>query len=151
MRTVTLIVFGAALLANATLANAQNGAWYNPYVKGVKAVENARYAEAVALLERAVAADPRAARNKYIEGVFRTDYIPYFYLAIAYSKLGRLDKAAANATKAAEVVPPDIVGRLTELRRELNTSATVDAVPAAATAPGPAISSAARAASPRTT
>jgi uncharacterized protein YggE len=115
-------VIGAAMLACAGLADAQNNAWYNPYVKGVKAVESARYAEAVTLLERAVAEDPRAARNKYIEGVFRTDYVPYFYLALAYTKLGNLDKATANAAKAETVVPPQLVTRFSDLRRELDAT-----------------------------
>jgi len=134
MRTVTMSVIGAVMLACAGVASAQSNAWYNPYVKGVKAVESARYAEAVTLLERAVAADPRAARNKYIEGVFRTDYVPYFYLAVAYTRLGNLDKATANATKAEAVVPPQLVARLSDLRRELSGTR----VPAATVAEAPA-------------
>jgi len=133
-------------------ARAQNSAWYNPYVKGVRAVESARYAEAVTLLERAVAKDPRAARNKYIEGVFRTDYVPYFYLAIAYTRLGQIEKAAANATKAAVVLPPDLAARFSELRRELDAKpATLAAAPPAAPMPkaAPAPSSA-RVTPPRT-
>src|SRR5438477_8453585 len=119
MRTLRISVIGAAMLACTAAAEAQNNAWYNPYVNGVRAVESARYAEAVRLLERAVAEDPRAARSKYIEGVFRTDYVPYFYLALAYSKLGNLDKATANAAKAETVLPPQLVTRFSDLRREL--------------------------------
>src|SRR5438128_28239 len=119
MRTQRISVIGDAMMACAGLANAQSNAWYNPYVKGVKAVESARYAEAVTLLERAVAEDPRAARSKYIEGVFRTDYVPYFYLALAYTKLGDFDKATANAAKAETVLPPQLVTRFSDLRREL--------------------------------
>jgi uncharacterized protein len=136
MRTLRISVAGLALLTMAGAARAQNNAWYNPYVKGVRAVESARYAEGVTLLERAVAEDPRAARNKYIEGVFRTDYVPYFYLAIAYTRLGQFDRAAANATKAAVVVPPDLAARFSDLRRELDAKpATVAA--ARRTAPTP--------------
>src|SRR5438093_784919 len=131
MRTLRMSVIGAAVLACAGLAEAQNNAWYNPYVKGVRAVESARYAEAVTLLERAVAEDPRAARNKYIEGVFRTDYVPYFYLALAYTKLGNLDKATANAAKAETLVPPQLVTRFSDLRRELGATPA----PVAAAAP----------------
>src|SRR5262245_61700239 len=129
MRSLGISVIGAALLASAGLAEAQSNAWYNPYVKGVKAVESARYAEAVTLLERAVAEDPRAARNKYIEGVFRTDYVPYLYLAIAYSRLGNVDKATSNVVKAESTVPPQLMIQFSDLRREL---AVAPAPPAAA-------------------
>jgi uncharacterized protein len=122
MRTLRMSVIAAAMLACAGLADAQSNAWYNPYVKGVKAVESARYAEAVTLLERAVAEDPRAARSKYIEGVFRTDYVPYFYLALAYTKLGDFDQATANAAKAEAVVPPQLLTRFSDLRRELGAA-----------------------------
>src|SRR5439155_25212066 len=133
MRTLRISVIGAAMLACTAAAEAQNNAWYNPYVKGVRAVESARYAEAVTLLERAVAEDPRAARCKYIEGVFRTDYVPYFYLALAYTKLGDLNKAAANATKAEAVVPPQLLTRFFDLRRELDATPP----PLASAAPSP--------------
>src|SRR5262245_26402419 len=122
MRILRISVIGAAVLACAGVSAAQNNAWYNPYVKGVKAVESSRYAEAVTLLERAVAEDPRAARNKYIEGVFRTDYVPYLYLAIAYTKLGNLDKAIVNVAKAEAVVPPQLVTRFSDLQRELDAT-----------------------------
>src|SRR5262249_46037361 len=119
MRTLTNSVIGAAMLACAGISEAQGNAWYNPYIRGVKAVESARYAEAVALLERAVAEDPRAARNKYIEGVFRTDYVPYFYLALAYTRLGNVDKATSNVVKAESTVPPQLMIQFSDLRREL--------------------------------
>jgi uncharacterized protein YggE len=142
MRTLKISVIGLALLAGAGAAGAQSNAWYNPYIKGVRAVESARYAEGATLLERAVAEDPRAARNKYIEGVFRTDYVPYFYLAIAYTRLGQFDKATANAAKAAIVLPPDLAPRFADLRRELEAEpaalAAAGSTPPAAPTPKPA-------------
>jgi hypothetical protein len=79
---------------------AQNSRWADPYRNGVKAFEAGKYGEAVPLLERAVAADPKAGPNKVIEGVFRTDYFPYYYLALAYAELQQWDKAAQNLDKA---------------------------------------------------
>jgi len=149
MRTLRISAIVLVLLAGAAEARAQSNAWYNPYVNGVRAVESARYSEAVTLLERAVAEDPRAARNKYIEGVFRTDYVPYFYLALAYMRLGQIDKAAANATRAAVVVPPDLAARFSQLRREIDAKpATLDA---AATQPPAAKAAAPSSASTTTT
>src|SRR5262249_20535289 len=151
MRTLTNSVIGAAMLACAGISEAQGNAWYNPYIRGVKAVESARYAEAVALLERAVAEDPRAARNKYIEGVFRTDYVPYFYLALAYTRLGNFDRAAANAAKAEAVVPPQLATRFSDLRSELSGKPTTLAAASPATPPAAASKPAARVDVPRTT
>jgi len=94
------ILFLALVVAGAASASAQSNKWADPYQKGVKAFEGGRYAEAVPLLERAVAADPKAGPNKLIEGVFRTDYFPYYYLALAYIELQQWDKAAQNLDRA---------------------------------------------------
>src|SRR5262249_8291169 len=79
---------------------AQSNRWFDPYDRGRKAFEAGKYADAVPLLERAVAAEPKAAANKIIEGVFRTDYFPYYYLALAYVELQQWDKASQNLDKA---------------------------------------------------
>jgi len=98
---ITAIVAALALaLALGASAYAQNSKWADPYQKGVRAFESGKYAEAVAQLERAVAADPKAGPNKIIEGVFRTDYFPYYYLALAYVELQQFDKAQQNLDKA---------------------------------------------------
>jgi len=98
---ITAIVAALALaLALGASAYAQNSRWADPYQKGVRAFESGKYAEAVAQLERAVAADPKAGPNKIIEGVFRTDYFPYYYLALAYVELQQFDKAQQNLDKA---------------------------------------------------
>src|SRR5262249_53760722 len=91
-----------ALVAAATcvVVSAQSNRWFDPYDRGRKAFEAGKYADAVPLLERAVAAEPKAAANKIIEGVFRTDYFPYYYLALAYVELQQWDKASQNLDKA---------------------------------------------------
>src|SRR3954468_8685803 len=121
MHALKLSAMVAMILGAAASVGAQTNGWYTPYVKGLKAFDAARYEEAVRLLERAVVEDPRAARNKYIEGVFRTDYLPYYYLAIAYSKLGAIDKAQATLAKAHGVVPPALVPQLRDLQRSVAT------------------------------
>jgi hypothetical protein len=100
MKIRTIVAALGLALALSASAYAQNSKWADPYQKGVKAFESGNYAEAVAQLERAVAADPKAGPNKIIEGVFRTDYFPYYYLALAYVELQQFDKAQQNLDKA---------------------------------------------------
>jgi tetratricopeptide (TPR) repeat protein len=89
----------ALAVASSTAAYAQSR-WADPYRNGVKAFEAGRCAEAIPLFDRAVAADPKAEANKRIEGVFRSDYFPYYYLALCYVELQQWDKAAQNLDKA---------------------------------------------------
>ena len=93
-------VVGALLLTVSASAYAQNSRWADPYRNGVKAFEAGKYAEAVPLLERAVTADPKAGPQKYVEGVFRLDYFPYYYLALCYVEMQQWDKASQNLDKA---------------------------------------------------
>jgi hypothetical protein len=99
-RAVLRAAVATAVVATCVAVYAQSNRWYDPYDKGRKAFEAGKYSEAVPLLERAVAADPKAAPNKIIEGVFRTDYFPYYYLALAYAELQQWDKASQNLDKA---------------------------------------------------
>jgi hypothetical protein len=96
----TIVATLAWALALGGPASAQSSRWADPYQKGLKAFESGKYAEAVAQLERAVAADPKAEPKKVIEGVFRLDYFPYYYLALAYVELRQFDKAQQNLEKA---------------------------------------------------
>ena len=107
MRSLRISVVAAALVACAAWSHAQANAWYNPCVKGVKAVESARCGDAVPLLERAVPEDP------------------HFHLAIAYARLGNVDRVA-NALNAAAVVPPEVAPRLSDLRSELEEKTAPD-------------------------
>jgi len=84
----------------ATAVLAQGAKWNEPYESALKAFEGGRCAEAIPLLERAVAIDPKAEANKRIEGVFRKDYFPYYYLALCYAAQSQWDKAAQNLDKA---------------------------------------------------
>jgi len=93
-------VVAALALVAAASAEAQNSRWAEPYRSAVKAVDGGKCAEAIPLLERAVAADARAGAQKYVEGVFRIDYFPYYYLALCYVDLQQWDKASQNLDKA---------------------------------------------------
>src|SRR5438270_310668 len=84
-RGVTLVSRSRVVVAAVTLlalcdtrAYAQNSRWADPYRNGVKAFDSGKYAEAIPLLERAVAADPKSQQQKRIEGVFTIDYFPYY-------------------------------------------------------------------------
>ncbi|HEY6212965.1 MAG TPA: hypothetical protein VIW45_11805 [Vicinamibacterales bacterium] len=61
------------------------------YETGVKAVESGQWDQAIASLSRAAGNDPTS--RQYIEGVFRDNYFPQFYLSVAYANKGELDKA----------------------------------------------------------
>jgi tetratricopeptide (TPR) repeat protein len=100
------LTFALALLLGAS-AQAQNRRWADPYRDGVKAVDGKRYEEAVRLLERAVAVEPRDGANKQEDGVYRIDYFPYFYLGIAHTELKQFDKAQENFAKARRTLPPN--------------------------------------------
>jgi tetratricopeptide (TPR) repeat protein len=89
-----------AALAWSAPAWAQASRWADPYRAGVKAFEAKRCTDAIPQFERAVAADPKAEANKRIEGVFRTDYFPYYYLALCYVETQQWDKAAQSLNKA---------------------------------------------------
>jgi len=61
------------------------------YETGVKAVESGNWDRAIQSLSRAAGSDPTS--RQYIEGVFRDNYFPQFYLSVAYANKGELDKA----------------------------------------------------------
>jgi tetratricopeptide (TPR) repeat protein len=105
MKARTVAAAVAVSLLFCVTVGAQSKRWVDPYKRGVKAFESKNYTEAVRLLEQAVAADPKAEANKREEGVFTLDYFPYLYLGLAYTELGRFDKAQENLTKARGMVP----------------------------------------------
>jgi uncharacterized protein YggE len=122
MYALKLIAFASVVVFAAANAGAQTNQWVVPYEKGLQAFDAARYAEAIEYLERAVSADPRASRHKYVEGVFRADYLPYFYLAIAYTKLGAIDKAQASLAKARTGAPPALAAQLSDVQRAIGAA-----------------------------
>jgi len=114
----------AALAAWAVLAAglaAQNSRWADPYQDALKAINAKNYQRAATLLEQAVAAEPRAAANKYVEGVFRIDYFPYYYLGVAYLELHQYDKAQANFQKAKTPLSRDLTAKLDQYQKRLTT------------------------------
>jgi tetratricopeptide (TPR) repeat protein len=98
----------AALILFSAPAYAQNTkAWSEPYKSGQDAIKAGKYQEAAQFLETAVKANSKAEANKRTEGVFSTDYFPYYYLGIAYYELHQYDKAKENLDKAANPQPKD--------------------------------------------
>jgi hypothetical protein len=61
------------------------------YESGVKAVESGDWDRAITSLSRAAGSDPMS--RQYIEGVFRDNYFPQFYLSVAYANKGEMEKA----------------------------------------------------------
>src|SRR5579872_5215607 len=125
MRPRRPLLIGSAvtvLLVSAVVA--QSSKWYDPYQKGVKAFDAKNYQAAVGFLEQAVAADPKASANKYVEGVFRTDYFPYYYLGAAYLELRQYDKAQLNFNKAKDGLSRDLTATLGSLQARLTAETT---------------------------
>lgn len=123
-----------AALAFAAVVSAQSNRWYDPYRRGLEAIERQNYDEAIVQLERAIAADARQSANKYVEGVFRTDYFPYYHLGIAYLRSGNRERALQNFNRASEGLNRNLSGNLTTLIAEAKTPVGPVVDPAFATA-----------------
>jgi tetratricopeptide (TPR) repeat protein len=114
------LVRAGFVLAMAAALQAQ-GRWYPPYDRGVKAVEAGRWNEAIQSLEQALTIDSRPGANKYVEGVFRSDYFPHAYLAIACLGAGQHDKAKAYLDRARQDrLPAPLAARLATVEQELD-------------------------------
>ena len=102
----------------------QRGRWKEPYDKGVDAFKKGRWQEAITHLERAVAIDPRAEVRKPTDGVFAEPYLPYYYLGLAYQKLGNSKQADANLKLAQSIqnLPKDIAANLSKAQQEVTTA-----------------------------
>ena len=133
---------GFALLLLVGLS-AQSNRWYDAYQKGLKAFDAKDYAMAITFLQQAVAADPKASANKYVEGVFRTDYFPYYYLGVAYLETRQYDKAQENFGKARNGLSRALTAKLDEYEKRRTTEASLarrggpPSSPAANAAPPP--------------
>jgi tetratricopeptide (TPR) repeat protein len=101
-------------------AGAQSRKWQDPYDKGTKAFAKGNYSEAVKQLERAVEIEPKAGMK--IEGAFRDEYFPYYYLALAYIELGEFQKARVNLDKARVTVQKPQQARLAAAEAKINTA-----------------------------
>jgi hypothetical protein len=99
----------------------QANKWYDPYQKGLKALDAKNYESAVMLLQQAVTADPKAGASKYVEGVFRADYFPYYYLGIAYLELRQYDKAQEYFTKSRNGLSRPLLVKLDDYQKRLTS------------------------------
>src|SRR5947209_3475899 len=129
-RPANALAIVALAIALGVSVGAQGAKWAEPYQKGVKAFEQKKYDEAVAQLERAVAADPKAGANKVIEGVFRTDYFPYYYLALSYLELQQYAKAQENLDKARPTLNRQQTARFNDAETKLKTVMAANQPPA---------------------
>jgi len=96
-----------------------NNKWADPYQKGLKAFNAKNYRIAINFFEQAVAAEPRSGANKRVEGVFYTDYFPYYYLGVAHLELRQYEKAQENFDKARNGLTRPLVIKLDEYERRL--------------------------------
>jgi len=91
---------GTVVVLLTTAGLAQTTKWSDPYEKALTAIKGKKWQEAVDNLNKAIAADPKAQADKYVEGTFSEDYFPYYYLGLAYENLGQPQKAFDNFVKA---------------------------------------------------
>jgi tetratricopeptide (TPR) repeat protein len=103
MNSGKIVAALALVLALGASLGAQSKKWEEPYRKGIQALESGKYAEARELLERAIAAEPKAEANKLIEGC-TAPTISYYYLALTFVELQQFDKAQQNLDKARPTV-----------------------------------------------
>src|SRR5579862_3910069 len=94
------------LLSDSNATWGMRGGWAGPYHTAIEAILAGNYQLAIAFLEQAVAADPQAQTRKLIQGVYRIDYNPYYYLGVAHLELGRYDKARTFFNAARPNLPP---------------------------------------------
>jgi len=106
---------------------AQSRLWAEPYQRALKAIEAKNYAVAVTELERAIAAEPRSESNKYVEGVFRIDYLPYYYLGVAQLELQEYDRARDSFAKARPTLPKGLRAKLDQYEQRLAAAGPVRA------------------------
>ena len=100
MLRVSIVLLTLALSSTAAAAD-----WYKPYKQGKQALEKEDWPQAIEKFKTAIAADPESSERKRIEGVFYTEYFPYFYLALASLRLCDVDAAKENFEQARDTLP----------------------------------------------
>jgi hypothetical protein len=70
------------------------------YRKAYQAIDRKRYAEAIPLLQSAIADRGEEGGTLTITGQWRRVYLPYFYLGVAYAETGQPDKALEAFTRS---------------------------------------------------
>jgi tetratricopeptide (TPR) repeat protein len=121
---VQRVLLSAALLAVMVPVLGAQARWAEPYRRGKEAVNEGRYAEGIALLEKAIAIDRRQARVKIVEGVDSTEYFPFYYLGVAYLRTGDLDKAedAFNDAKSCRCLTNELQGLLNKYEGDVKAA-----------------------------
>jgi tetratricopeptide (TPR) repeat protein len=114
-----------ATLMTAAPAAQNNTKWADPYQKGLKAFNAKNYRIAINFFEQAVAMEPRSGANKHVEGVFYTDYFPYYYLGVAHLELRQYEKAQENFDKARNGLTRPLVIKLDEYEKRLTAELQV--------------------------
>jgi len=74
----------------------ENEKWHVNYVLAKDAIAKGNYSTAIQHLTWAIAKEGRPARSTRYVGVQRGEYLPYYYLGLAYFKLGEWSKADYN-------------------------------------------------------
>ncbi len=100
-----MLRFSTVLLSFALSVTFAAADWYKPYKKGKQALEKGDWSQAIEKLKTAIAADPEPNERKRIEGVFYTEYFPYFYLALASLRLCDVDAAREHFEQARGTLP----------------------------------------------
>lgn len=90
----------AILVAVVLAAAAAQLAWYESYEQGVRLIERGRAAEAIPLLESALAARPGETLQAPARPHQYIDYLPHLYLAIARQMTGDVDGARQHLASA---------------------------------------------------
>lgn len=69
--------------------------WYSAYDKALECISASRWEEAIGHLEKAVSLKPEPELNARTYGVWRRNYLPYFYLGQSHFNLGHYEVAKA--------------------------------------------------------
>ena len=82
--------------------------WYFHYALGTELIEREQYHDALRSLQRAVMLNPEPAPKKRTYGMWHIVYRPYYYMTLAFYRMGRYDCARQYAEKSLRYreIPP---------------------------------------------
>ncbi|MEW6511258.1 MAG: hypothetical protein AB1428_09895 [Bacteroidota bacterium] len=100
LHPLTLISVSLCLCALLLPQSLHAQEWYVSYEKGLDAVKNQQWQEAVRYLSDAIAEQDESKASKRTYGMQFIDYFPYVYRGVAYYRLGDRAKALADLEKA---------------------------------------------------
>lgn len=108
------------------------------YLDGLRAVREARWSDALPLLERATKERPREEARARLVGAIPQPYLPWHYLGLAYLELGRcVDAERAWTTSDAYGAAARLAERLAERATAREASVASGRCPPAPTPPAP--------------